>query len=76
MVLAPGFETPHDFFRVELPPKLVSTQMNILERMQEKHRLVVKIASVWDTFTLAMLSDILPYVVCLWLVVLTMCDSG
>eukprot|EP00038_Savillea_parva_P020405 m.31267 g.31267 ORF g.31267 m.31267 type:complete len:1384 (+) comp4787_c0_seq1:244-4395(+) len=61
VVLAPGFETPHDFFRVELPPKLVSTQMNILERMQEKHRLVVKIASVWDTFTLAMLSDILPY---------------
>lgn len=62
VILSPDFESLTDFNGLKLPPKLISTQLNVLERMQEKHRLVIKIASVWETFTLAMLKDILPCV--------------
>lgn len=44
-----------------LPPKTTGAAMTTLERMQEKHTLVIKIASFWDKFTDLMLKDLVPY---------------
>ena len=44
----------------KLPKKTTDAALTLLERLQPRHQLIVKIASMWDIFSEYMLRDVIP----------------
>ena len=50
-----------DLYALPIPPKMSGYIMNMIDRFQIRHQLIVKIASTCDCFTEAILNEIIPY---------------
>lgn len=50
-----------DLYTLPIPPKMSGYIMNMIDRFQIRHQLIVKIASTCDYFTEAILNEIIPY---------------
>eukprot|EP00051_Salpingoeca_urceolata_P017513 m.239250 g.239250 ORF g.239250 m.239250 type:complete len:1130 (+) comp18976_c1_seq7:2013-5402(+) len=50
-----------DFSQVPIPEKMLATAMLLIDNLQPRHQLIVKVATTCEFFSLKMLRDIFPY---------------